>query len=195
MPSPIGHSLMGYIICRATVRRIVVAHHWKLIALCVLAANAPDLDFLPGLFAGDLGRYHHGPSHSIAFAVFFGIIAGALFSRRIYAFGMGFSLYLSHVLLDYLVRDPSPPLGIPLFWPFTDAYYMAPFAFYRPFNYPISFVEPILSTVFNFHNFLTMITEILFLLPALVFVSWYKRSTLSENNVSVDWRSRRSAEE
>jgi inner membrane protein len=188
MPSPIGHSLMGYIICRATIRPIV-SHHWKLITFCVFAANAPDLDFLPGLLAGDLGRYHHGPSHSIAFAVFFGILAGAFFSRRIYAFGMGFSLYLSHVLLDYLVQDPSPPLGVPLFWPFNHEYYMASFAFYRAFNYPGSLAEPIISTIFSFHNFLSMMTEVLFLLPVLVFVSWYKRSTLGSNNVPISRRS------
>ena len=182
MPSPLGHSLMGYAICRATIKQ-PVAHHWKLIILCVVAANAPDLDFLPGLFAGDLGRYHHGPSHSIFFAVLFGILAGTLFSRRVYAFVMAFSLYLSHVLLDYLVQDPSPPLGVPLFWPFSHEYYMAPFAFYRPFNYPVSFAEPMISIVFSFHNLLTLLTEILFLLPVLVFVSWYKRSTLGANKV------------
>jgi inner membrane protein len=184
MPSPIGHSLMGYAFGRATIRP-PLANHLKLIVLCVFAANAPDLDFLPGLFAGDLGRYHHGPSHSIVFAAVFGILAGALFPRRIYAFVMGFGLYLSHVLLDYLVQDPSPPLGVPLFWPFTGAYYMAPFAFYRPFNYPINFAEPMLSTVFSFHNFLTMMTETLILLPVLVFVSWYKRTTLRSDNVPI----------
>jgi inner membrane protein len=194
MPSPLGHSLMGYTICRATIKPHV-AHDWKLIALCVFAANAPDLDFLPGLFVGDLGRYHHGASHSVIFAVFLGILAGTLFSRRIYAFGMGFSLYLSHVLLDYLVQDPSPPLGIPLFWPVTGEYYMAPFAFYRPFNYPTSFAEPVLSTVFSFHNFLTMMTEILFLLPLLVLVSWCKRSAWEWNSSLLSWRTRRSAEE
>jgi inner membrane protein len=195
MPSPLGHSLMGYIICRATVRRIVVTHHWKLIALCVFAANAPDLDFLPGLLVGDLGRYHHGPSHSIVFAVFFGILAGALFSRRIYAFGMGFSLYLSHVLLDYLVRDPSPPLGVPLFWPFNHEYYIASFAFYPPINYPASLGESIVPVVFTFHNLLTLLSEVLFLLPILILVSWYKRLTVRSNNLPISRRVRRSAEE
>ena len=185
---------MGYIIFRATMRS-TTAHHRKLIILCVFAANAPDLDFLPGLFVGDLGRYHHGPSHSMIFAVLFGIFAGALFSRRVYAFVLGFSLYLSHVLLDYLVQDPSPPLGVPLFWPFNHQYYMAPFALYRPFNYPTSLAEPVLSTVFSFHNFLTIMMEILLLLPLLLLVSWCKKSTWDQSSALINWRSRRSAEE
>jgi inner membrane protein len=194
MPSPLGHSLMGYAICRATIKQ-PVAHHWKLILLCVFAANAPDLDFLPGLFAGHLGRYHHGPSHSIVFAVLFGILAGALFSRRIYAFVMAFSLYLSHVLLDYLVQDPSPPLGVPLFWPFSHEYYMAPFALYRPINYPASLAEPVVSIVFSLHNLITFLTEVLLLLPVLLFVSWYKRWPSSSNNVPITRGSGRPAEE
>ena len=173
---------MGYAICRGTAKP-TLAQPWKLVALYLFAANAPDLDFLPGLFVGDLGRYHHGPSHSIAFAILFGLCAGAFFSRRMHAFVIAFSLYLSHVLLDYLVQDPSPPLGVRLFWPFSHEYYMAPFAFYRPFNYPGSFAEPMISIVFSFHNLLTLLTEILFLLPVLVFVSWYKRSTLGANKV------------
>ncbi len=171
---------MGYIIYRATGRP-AVAYQWKLVALYVFAANAPDLDFLPGLFVGDLGRYHHGPSHSIAFAILFGLCAAAFFSRRIHAFVIAFSLYLSHVLLDYLVQDPSPPLGVPLFWPINHEYYMAPFAFYRPFNYPVSLTE--LPIFFTFHNFLTLLTEALFLLPVLILVSWYKGSTLGANKV------------
>jgi inner membrane protein len=192
MPSPFGHSLAGYIIHRATARP-VAAHQWQLMLLYLFAANAPDLDFLPGLFAGDLGRYHHGPSHSIGFAILFGLCASAFFSRRLCAFVMGFSLYLSHVLLDYLVQDPSPPLGVPLFWPFNHEYYMAPFAFYRPFDYPVSVAEPMVPLFFTFHNFLTVLTEILFLLPPLVFVSLCRKSTLGSITVSVGWRCARSA--
>jgi hypothetical protein len=31
--------------------------------------------------------------------------------------------YLSHVLLDWLGTDASPPIGIMALWPFTHAYY------------------------------------------------------------------------
>lgn len=177
---------MGYIVYRAGARA-AVAHQWQHTALYLFAANAPDLDFLPGLFAGDLARYHHGPSHSIAFAIVFGLCAGAFFSRRVYAFVMGSSLYLSHVLLDYLVRDPSPPRGVPLFWPFTHEYYMAPFAFYRAVNYPVNFDEAMIPIVFSFHNFLTLAVEVLLLLPVLAIVSYCRRSTLASDTGSSSW--------
>jgi inner membrane protein len=186
MPSPLGHSLMGYILYRASARP-VAAHQWPHTALYLFAANAPDLDFVPGLFVGDIARYHHGPSHSIAFAIFFGVCAGAVFSRRFYAFVMGFSLYLSHILLDYLVQDPSPPLGVPLFWPFTHEYYIAPFAFYRAVNYPVNFDEPMMRIVFSFHNFLTLLAEVVLLLPVLAIVSYCRRSSLGCDTVWSSW--------
>lgn len=60
---------MGYIIYRAA--RPVQAHRWRHIALYLFATNAPDLDFIPGLFLGDPDLYHHGVSHSIGFGVLF----------------------------------------------------------------------------------------------------------------------------
>src|ERR1044071_694587 len=180
MPSPVGHSLMGYILYRATAR----AHEpsrWTILALCLFAANAPDLDFLPGLVAGEISRYHHGPSHSFVFAVLFGILAATLFRKRLNAFLLGSALYLSHVLLDYLIKDPSPPLGVPLFWPFSNEYYMSPLTVYRPFNYPATFAEPLVSTLVSLHNVLTVLLELVFLMPVLLFVCWYK-SCLSQRN-------------
>jgi inner membrane protein len=118
MPSPIGHSLMGYTIYRI-VNRDVKVQQWRATAVYLFAANAPDLDFLPGLLIGDLGRFHHGPSHSIGFAILFGIGASLFFSRRPYTFLVASSLYFSHVVLDYLVQDLTPPHGVPLLWPLT----------------------------------------------------------------------------
>src|SRR5687767_13245479 len=97
MPSPVGHSLMGAIIYRGAGGR-VGRSQWPLLAACLFAANAPDLDFLPGLFVGDLRLFHHGPSHSIAFAFVFGLFAAVVlpFGKRL-AFAIGFLNYLLHV--------------------------------------------------------------------------------------------------
>ena len=179
MPSPLGHGLIGLTIYRATSGP--GSQDWRTAALSVLAANAPDLDFVPGLLTGELGRYHHGPSHSLIFALLFGLVCTVLFTRKIYFFWMGFGLYASHILLDYLVKDPSPPFGVPLFWPFSYEYYMAPVTLYRPFNYPSTFAEPIFSTLVSLHNFITMLLELSFLLPLLVFVSWFKKRSLDRN--------------
>src|SRR5918996_1228730 len=169
MPSPIGHSLMGYIIHRATARPSS-PHNWSAIALYLFAANAPDLDFIPGLFVGQPSRFHHGPSHSIGFAILFAAIASVCFRRKTHAFVMAFSLYLSHVLLDYLIQDPSPPHGVPLFWPFSYEYYMAPFAFFRRFDYASHSVESLLSPMLTLHNLLTVLLEVVLLLPLLILV-------------------------
>ena len=169
MPSPVGHSLAGLIIYSAT-NRSIASRGSQLRALFMLVANAPDLDFLPGLVVGDLSRYHHGPSHSIGFAVLMGVMASVVISRRLYAFVMGFSLYLSHVVLDYLIQDPSPPNGVQIVWPLSHEYYMAPFAFFPKFDYRPGFTESVLLAFFSLNNLMTVMTELLLLLPLLIFV-------------------------
>jgi hypothetical protein len=165
---------MGLIIYRATGRSID-PRHWQPMALYILAANAADLDFLPGLLIGDLARFHHGPSHSIGFVILFGFFVSAFSSRKSFVFVVSSVLYLSHLFLDYFVQDPSQPFGIPFLWPFSHGYYMAPFAFLSRFDYPPNLSESILS-VFTFQNLATISTEILFFLPLLIFVSLFKRS-------------------
>ena len=174
MPSPIGHSLMGYLFYRST-QRPLGTRQWTRIGLFVLAANAADLDFLPGLFVGDLSRFHHGPSHSIGFAIFFGLLASLFVSRRGYAFVMASSLYLSHVVLDYLIQDPSPPHGVPLFWPLSHEYYMAPFAFFPRFDYASSSAGPLLSPIFTLHNLLTVCVEAALLSPLFILARQCKK--------------------
>jgi inner membrane protein len=167
MPSPIGHSLMGYVIYRAAAHR-VTRDGWSQIGLCVLAANVPDLDFVPGLLVGDLSHYHHGPSHSLFFGFVFALVVSIFCSRRLHMFLIVSSLYCSHVLLDYLVRDPSFPHGVPLFWPFADEYYMASFAFLSGVQYQRDAAESIQQLFFSKHNVLTMFMEVLVLSPLLV---------------------------
>jgi inner membrane protein len=166
---------MGVIIYRATTRP-GQTQPWWLMGLYVFAANAPDLDVLPGLVVGNLSRFHHGPSHSIGLALAFGALASLFFARKIYAFAVAFSLYFSHVLLDYLVWDPPPSRGVPLFWPFSTEYYMTPFAFFPSFHYMAKPTEFILSSLFTLHNFFTVTTEILLLSPLLIVVwIWTRR--------------------
>jgi inner membrane protein len=170
MPSPIGHSLAGYVIYRAIAVNRARSYDWQYIALCILAANAPDLDFIPGLIVGDLGRYHHGPSHSLFFGVVFAIVLSIFCLRRLYIFLIAFTLYSSHLLLDYFVKDPSFPHGVPLFWPFSDEYYMASFAFLRGVKYQPDLTESIQQVLLRGENVITIFTEVLFLLPLLLFI-------------------------
>jgi inner membrane protein len=149
---------------------------WMLPTAYALAANVPDLDFIPGLLLGDLSRFHHGPSHSIGFAIVFALVASLLCSRRLQMFLTALSLYLSHVLLDYLVHDPSTPHGVPLLWPMDHEYYMAPFAFLRSFDYlpNSSDLRAIIVAFITPHNLLTVATEVLILAAVLGFVGVVK---------------------
>lgn len=165
---------MGLIVYRAGRRR---PQPWWVLALYVFLANAPDLDVLPGLFVGNLSRFHHGPSHSIGLAIAVAAFASLFFARKIYGFAVTFSLYFSHVLLDYLVWDPPPARGVPLFWPFCTEYYMTPFGLFPSFHYMAKPSEFIFSPFFTLHNFSTVIIEIFILLPLFLIVSFTKNRT------------------
>lgn len=125
MATPLGHMLAGAaataVTCRRTQRR-----GWLLVVGALVGAS-PDLDFLPGLLIGDAARFHHGLSHSLALAVVVACLAWIVASRDrgTFAIGAG-SAYASHLLLDALSHDPSPPVGIPLFWPVSDVYVISP---------------------------------------------------------------------
>jgi hypothetical protein len=86
------------------------------------------------------------------------------------------TLYSSHVLSDYLVQDPSYPFGVPLLWPWSDQYYMAPFAFLPRVDYPPDLLSA-KSYIFSLQNLATLCTEVLFFVPIFIFVSFAKRSS------------------
>ena len=84
-----------------------------------MLAFLPDLDILTGS--------HRGPSHSLGGALIVGVLAAAVailwrlpvFRTSLAAAGaVG-----SHVLLDWLGRDTSIPLGIQALWPVTTRYF------------------------------------------------------------------------
>ena len=86
-----------------------------LVAGCVVAALAPDLDFIWGR--------HNMETHSL----FAAALAGACVwpwrgSLMALAVTMSWS---SHVLFDWLGSDTTPPIGIMALWPFTSEYYFA----------------------------------------------------------------------
>jgi membrane-bound metal-dependent hydrolase YbcI (DUF457 family) len=78
-------------------------------------ALIPDLDLLWGA--------HHEATHSLVAITAAGVIA-ALVDRSLAA--PVAAAYGSHVLLDLLGADSTPPIGVMLFWPFSQAYIIAP---------------------------------------------------------------------
>ena len=180
MPSPVGHSLTAYVIY-LLCPKVIKGRNWHIILLYLFGAIAPDFDFLPGLFIGDLNRYHHGISHSIGFAIFFaltlGIILGALKRAQMgRSFLVLFCLNFSHIILDYFSKDSSVPYGEPFFWPLSNEYYIAPFAFLPAIRRSTSGsgIEFILS-LFSLHNLWAVFIECLLLVPIILLVFTLQR--------------------
>jgi inner membrane protein len=131
MPSPIAHVAAGYTIARITgrarPRATAGVSDRVLVGAAVGLSLLPDLDAIPGILAGNFGRYHNNLSHSLfvglAVAVIVGGIAAA--SGR-FRFGSGFALALVcfelHVVMDYFTVGR----GVMAFWPFTAERFSAP---------------------------------------------------------------------
>ena len=125
MATPLGHSLAGYAIASRSG-----TSNYCLIGLCIFLANAPDLDFLPGLLTGSPALYHQGITHSLLFGCIVSLGAAAIYAYGAWPFLRIFYLclfsYLSHLAMDFLGPDGRPPYGIPLLWPISDTYFIAP---------------------------------------------------------------------
>ncbi|MCB2187090.1 MAG: metal-dependent hydrolase [Deltaproteobacteria bacterium] len=128
MASPLGHALAGVAVGALVRGERPLWGRW--LDWCAFAGLAvlPDLDFLPGLLMGDLNRYHHGVSHTLAAALVVGLglaLAGRSRGQALRWGLAGFAILASHLALDWLAVDNRPPLGIPLFWPLSGAYHQA----------------------------------------------------------------------
>lgn len=129
MASPIAHSLTATVVFMLVKRRMP-SWHEGLFGLYLLGANLSDFDFLPGLLLGDMERFHRGTSHSFAFAIVCGVLIYAIArwcraDKPLRAGSLAAGLVGSHVVIDWLTRDPSPPMGIPALLPLTDQHYTA----------------------------------------------------------------------
>jgi membrane-bound metal-dependent hydrolase YbcI (DUF457 family) len=96
------------------------------LGLFVLVANWPDVDFLLHLlFRRPIAFLHQYYTHNILFVLVF-IFLFSLFLRDgrsrlgIYLTG------ISHLLSDLIVIDTSPPIGIRLFFPFSNSCFNLP---------------------------------------------------------------------
>ena len=136
MPLPVAHSLAGgtvYLALDGGDRFLT----WRWLALSLVIANAPDLDFLPGFAVGEPNHYHHGVVHSLGALVIVLIVtalvaaAGWRWPLRLRSRFDGVLgtvlivglLWSSHLLLDALTEDFREPFGVPLLWPLSDGYY------------------------------------------------------------------------
>ena len=172
MPSPVAHSIIGFTLFRVSARPNE-PFDWRKLALCLFAANAPDLDFIPGLLSGQPDHFHHGASHSIALAVLFAILFG-VFSHIMKIDSVQWTspvllgLYLSHLVLDCFSIDTAAPYGMPLFWPVSHTYYNAAIEFLPDIRRTNSSSD-FFASLFSAHNLRSVCVEfLLFVPPALL---------------------------
>jgi membrane-bound metal-dependent hydrolase YbcI (DUF457 family) len=160
MATPVGHYLLGLSIARLVARD---GSDRRQAPWWALVAGAPDLDVLPGLAVGNLSRFHHGASHSVAAAALAALAAtaftlsrGRRASWRILA--LVFALYISHTVLDVFTVDTGVPIGVPLFWPWSQETFQAPWALLPHVQHT---EQPLISV----HNALLMVREVLIFAP------------------------------
>jgi membrane-bound metal-dependent hydrolase YbcI (DUF457 family) len=176
MPSPVGHAMAGLIVHLATARGPRERLDRARALVAVAAATAPDLDLL--LQLADGRNHHQGASHSLLAAVVAGaVVAGACAWRRVpqpSRWGLlAASAWGSHLLLDYLGRDTSPPIGIPLLWP-AALYFHCPWSVFLDVGRRLSW-----ETVR--HNAVALVREVAVLLPILALTyRWCSRRAAYE---------------
>jgi membrane-bound metal-dependent hydrolase YbcI (DUF457 family) len=177
MPSPIGHFIAGVAagwLVSGAPRRAERQRAWLEAGLFGALGALPDVDLLVGA--------HSGPTHGIGAAALVGLAALALQIARapdsrgkpVLAPGLlalaCFAAYGSHVLLDWLARDTTPPIGIMALWPFSREHYQSELhlfmAISRRYHQGWSFVR---------QNTLALTRELAILLPVLIAVLVLRR--------------------
>ena len=156
-----------------TVAGLFVAgrHGSTTVPLVVFAAAgaAPDIDLLLGI------TVHRGPTHSLAAACVAGAIAwlsvgssahgGLGVTRLRFALAVA-AAYATHTLTDWLAADTTAPMGLMVFWPLTDEYYIGPFPVFLAVSRRYWLVETWLL------NVRALIRELLIFGP-LVWIAWW----------------------
>lgn len=176
MPTPVGHTLAGLITSSFFPQRSANRQaNLRVFAAVFFAANAPDVDSVLGLLhdtiPGAAALAHRGPLHSLGAAVLFSLVVYLVARmRRVTSASRWAALlgcaYASHIFLDYLNADFGPPLGVPMFWPLTEAYYISPVAIFLN----IEWKHP--SMWISLHHLIAVGIEIAVLAPLL----WFRRA-------------------
>ena len=180
MPSPVGHALIGLTAANVVLKRkLYESVVWMLFV--IFAANAADLDFLPGWILGDINRFHHGISHSIGIAFIFAslcAITARMFTRQCkLVFLLALILYLSHLLADYLGVDVVEPYGAPFLWPFSHEYFLAPVQLFQAVEHGNIGETPltVFDKIFSVKNVIAVCVEAIILIPIWGITLWISR--------------------
>src|SRR5688572_27584944 len=132
MPTPMGHAIGGLAVAwlvQSINRRLRSANSiagGTLPIACGVMAMVPDVDLLISS--------HRTVTHSIGAVVVVGMATWLILRRSPHAAGWIFALtaaYGSHVLLDWLGKDSSRPVGLMVLWPFSSRFYISGLDLFR----------------------------------------------------------------
>jgi inner membrane protein len=179
MPTPIGHAIAGLVVNKLTRKSTVDLSE---AALCIFMANAPDLDWIPGILTGRPALYHQGISHSFGISILGSLLVAAAFhlTGRSFkrAFLIGLLAYSSHLLLDFFGLDSREPIGIPLLWPLLDQTFNSPIALFLNVQHvpsDQSTVQDLINGLLSWHNLLTIVVEVAVVGPFLLLANRFSR--------------------
>jgi inner membrane protein len=184
MATPFGHSLAGFAVY--TFAPSVNHDRLSLALLCIIMANAPDLDFLPGILAGSPASYHQGITHSVGFALLVSLGAAAVY--RVWGqsfpliFTIAFFAYLSHLAIDFFGPDGRLPYGEPLFWPISDRYFISPIPVFSGVHHvPSTYgsTQEWIRGILSAHNIRAIVLESVLILPFAMFGLWFRKRALT----------------
>lgn len=172
MASPVAHTLAGAIIY--LVSRRGNDENLKDLWWLILAANLADFDLIPSLLMGDHSLFHRTFTHSITASLFFAMIVymacwGRGRRNPAYMAFLMLTAYLSQLLLDWLSLDPGPVSGIPVFWPFSDAHYMADPTVFLNIERNDLFSPAVIA-----QNTMAVFREIIILAPVTALAWWWR---------------------
>ncbi len=200
LATPIGHALAGIAVAsllRPAWNRVGVTgisagissdsgpigffSRWAPYMVAGFFSVAPDLDFLPGILMGKPALYHQGITHSIAFALCAGLIAGSLpitgIARR-HMFALAAFGWISHLAMDLVGPDGRLPYGIPLFWPISSEPFLSPIQLLMGVSHVASTHDSTsmwISSVISARNALALAIEIVWTVPLIVLARWFDR--------------------
>lgn len=189
MPSPIAHLAAGYVVYRAVQPRLTgettPTSRLKTLPLltAVLAVSLlPDIDVIPGVLTGDLGRFHNQATNSIVFIIAVSCLIG-LIGRLTgwYHFRTGFMLTLLctglHVVMDWTTMGR----GIKLFWPFSAERYSAPVNLF----FGLHWSEGLVS-VKHIHTVISELAAVAAVVALLTLIGKWRRNNTAAAHKTID---------
>lgn len=191
MSLPILHSFAGYgVHCIGGGKSS--RHPYLFMLYCMVLGNLPDLDFVPGVLAGNASLYHRTFSHSLTACVLIAILGGMAWKRWgglnfIKAALLTFFAYGSHLVLDL---TNTAPKGLQLFWPFSRQTVYGPYV-----DFTLSIHDHPLELATGFWSFLGALlhprmVSAFFFECGIVFFVWAVMTALKPS--PREWRERES---